>query len=168
MRSALSTCFLVFLTVAATTSQERPDFSGRWILVNPDGSPSNVPRTLSVEASFRRQSVNGTPINPPLVTLRVEPRFGNAIKWATYLIGTSGGVVGGLSNERLRTESRHSTRWDDDKLVVDFAEYADGKLTSEHREVWSLDGQGTLSIAVTDRIVGDAQTTTNLSYRRQP
>jgi hypothetical protein len=49
---------------------------------------------------------------------------------------------------------------------LDLANDADGKLTSEHCEVWSLDG-GMLSIAVTDHVVGKAQTATTLAYRRQ-
>ena len=173
MRHALCTGFLIFAAVAVTTAQDRPDFSGTWILVSPNPAPSNAPQTLVVEASFRRQSVRGTPINPPLVTLTVSSRFGNAIRSDIYTVGTIGGVVGGLPEKGRpdngpRTSSRYSTRWDGDKLVVDLANYADGKLTSEHGEVWSLDGQGTLSITVTDHIVGDPATTTNLVYRRQP
>jgi hypothetical protein len=173
MRNVLSSCVLILLTVAATSAQDRPDFSGTWILVSPNPAPSNAPQTLVVEASFSRQSARGTPISPPLVTLAVSPRFGNAIRSDIYTVGTIGGVVSGLPEKGLpdngpRTSSRYSTRWDGDKLVVDLANYADGKLTSEHGEVWSLDGQGTLSITVTDHIVGDPSTTVTLVYRRQP
>jgi len=149
-------------------AQERPDFSGTWVLVSPNGAPSNAPQTLAVDASFMRQSVRGTPINPPIVTLTVNPRSGNAVRPGIYTVGISGGTTSGLRGNSPRTESRNSTRWDGSTLVVDLAYYADGKLTSEHGEVWSLDGQGTLSIAVTDRIVGDPSTTATLVYRRQP
>ena len=172
MRRAFSAGLLFVLTVAATTAQERPDFSGTWILASLN-APSNAPQTLIVEASFRRQSPRGTPISPPLVTLAVSSRFGDAIRSDTYTVGTTGGVVGGLPASGLpangpRTSSRHSTRWDGDKLVVDLANYADGKLTSEHGEVWSLGADGALSIAVTDRTVGDPATAVTLVYRREP
>ena len=83
-----------------------------------------------------------------------------------------GGVGGGLPANGLpangpQTSSRHSTRWEGDKLVADLAYYTDGKPTSEHGEVWSFAAQGLLSVVVTDRVVGDASTTTNLTYRRQ-
>ena len=168
MRNALATCVLILLTAAATTEQERPDFSGAWTLVGPNPAPSNTPPTLVVEASYVRQSVRGTPINPPRVTLTVTPRFGNAVRPGIYMVGITGGTTSGLPNNGPRTESHHSTRWEGNKMVVNLSYYADGKLTSEHREVWSLDAQGTLSIRLTDRIEGDPATTATLVYRRQP
>ena len=167
MRNALSTCVLILLAAAATSAQDRPDFSGTWSLVSPNPAPSNAPQTLVVSATFTRQSVRGTPLNPPLVTLTVGPRSGNLVRPGTYIIGIGGGTTSGLPANGPRTESRHSTRWDGEKVAVDLAQYADGKLTSEHGEVWSLDRQGALSIVVTDRVVGDASTTTSLLYRRQ-
>ena len=44
----------------------------------------------------------------------------------------------------------------------------DGRLTSEHGEVWSLDEQGMLTVAITDRIIGGTATAATLIYRRQP
>ena len=167
MRTVISSCVLILLTVAATTTQDRPDFSGTWTLVSPN-APSNAPQTLVVNATFRRQSARGVPINPALVTLTVEPRFGNAVRADTYDIGMIGGVVGGLPANGPQTSSRFSTTWDANKLVVDVAQYLGGKLTSEHGEVWSLNEQGALSIVVTDRVVGDPATTATLVYRRQP
>ena len=96
MRYALCTGFLIFAAIAVTTAQDRPDFSGTWTLVSPNPAPSNAPQTLVVEASFSRQSARGTPISPPLVTLAVSPRFGNAIRSDIYTVGTIGGVVSGL------------------------------------------------------------------------
>jgi hypothetical protein len=132
MRHAVSTFLLVFLTVEATTSQDRPDFSGTWSLVKSNGSPANVPRTLIIRASFKGQSVRGDPISPPLVTIEVDPRSGNAIRPGSYFVGTMGGIAGGLPSDGPRTESHHSTRWDGDRLVIDLSYYADGRLTSEH------------------------------------
>src|SRR5262245_19224135 len=136
MRNVLSSCLLISLAVAATTSQDRPDFSGAWSLVSPNPSPANAPQTLVVKATFKRQSVNGIPINPPLVTLTVESRFGNAIRSDTYDVGMIGGVVGGLPANGPQTSSRYSTRWEGARLIVDLAHYTSGKLTSEHGEVW--------------------------------
>ncbi len=165
MRKALSALLLVSLIVAATTSQDRPDFSGTWDLISPILRPENAPQTLVVNATFKRQSVNGIPINPPLVTLAVESRFGNAIRSDTYNVGMIGGFVGGLPRQVPQTSSRFSTRWGGAKLIVALGNYADGKLMSEHGEVWSLDRQGLLSVAITDHMAGDAPTTTNLIYR---
>ena len=166
MRSALSTCALVALMVAAAVTQDRPDFSGTWTLVSPSPAPPNAPQTLVVSATFRRQSARGVPLNPSLVTLGVDARSGTLVRSAIYNVGMIGGVVGGLPATRPQTSSRFSTRWDGDRLVVDLAYYADGKLTSEHGEVWSLDG-GMLSIAVTDHVVGEAQIAATRVYKRQ-
>ena len=118
MRGTISTCALVALTVAAPVAQDRPDFSGTWILVSPSPAPSNAPQTLVVNATFRRQSPRGTPLNPPLVALTVDPRSGTLIRPGNYDVGMTGGVVGGLPGRSPQTSSRFSTKWDGDRLVA--------------------------------------------------
>lgn len=72
MRMHPAVCVLVLLLAGATEAQDRPDFSGIWTLVNPSGPASSAAQMLIVRQSFTRESVRGTPMEPPLITLAVE------------------------------------------------------------------------------------------------
>jgi hypothetical protein len=101
----------------------------------------------------------------------VERRVNSGVHSELYTIGTEGGNVGGvvgnsgtgLSGQSQQT--RFSTTWDGDKLVIDIrysGRPVDLGAESEHKEVWSLDPLGALMLAITDRNPGTEPTTTNL------
>src|SRR5262245_20426117 len=155
----------------AASAQDRPDFSGDWILVNRSDAPAaNAAQSITVHESFKYESVRGTPVDPPLITLLVERRINGTVHSELYTVGTITGTVGGTVFGRQREQTRLSTTWDGDRLVIE-VRYAgrpvDAGAFSEHKEVWSLDAQGALLLTVTDNAPGTEPTTTDLIYRRQ-
>jgi hypothetical protein len=178
MRTHLVSCIVVLLIVRASSAQDKPDFSGNWILVSPIDAGLNAAQTMTVHESFKRESVQGTPIDPPLITLAVDRRVNGSVRSELYTIGTIGGTVGGVvgnTGTGLRGQSREtrfSTGWDGDRLVIqittDSGHVADAEGEPEHKEVWSLDAQGALLLIITDRASGMGLTTTTLLYRRRP
>jgi hypothetical protein len=172
MRISLATCVLVSLSAVTIAAQDKPDFSGNWILVNSTGSISDAAQTMTVRESFQRVSLRGTPIEPPFITLAVERHSTAGVRSDLYAIGVAGGTTGGVVGNRGVTvgdqtpETRFSTTWDGDALVIETGAWtADTGPQSSHKEVWSLDVQGTLLINVTDRSTGEPETAT-LVYRR--
>src|SRR5258708_21997670 len=98
MRTHLASCVLVLFIAHASAAQDKPDFSGTWILVSPSGSASSDAQMMTVHQSFTRESVRGTPIDPPLITLAVERESNGVVHSERYTIGTIGGTVSGLSD----------------------------------------------------------------------
>ena len=177
MRMLLASCILTWSVAPAISAQDKPDFSGDWILVSPINAGSNVAQAMIVRESFKRESVKGTPIDPPLITLAVERRLNSGVHSELYTIGTEGGIVGGVVGNTgtgfsgQSQQTRFSTAWDGDTVVIDIrysGRPVDVGAESEHKEVWSLDSQGALVLTVTDRNPGTEPTTTNLTYRRRP
>lgn len=170
MRMHLASCLLVLLVARATSAQGKPDFSGDWILVSPIDAPSNAAQTMTVHESFKRESVLGTPLESPAITLAVERRSNSGAHSDLYTVGTVGGTVGGsVGLPAVRTD--FSISWDGDRLVIQ-TRYSgrpvDAGGDSERKEVWSLDAQGSLLLTVTERSPGTEPTTATLIYRRRP
>jgi len=172
-----ATCILVLLVTPATSAQEKPDFSGDWTLVSPIDAASNAAQSMTVRQSFKRESVKGTPIQPPLITLAVDRRSKSSVHSELYTIGAPGGTVRGVVRNTgtarvgQSQHTRFSTMWDGDRLVIQIKSSGRPMETgadSEHKEVWSLAAQGTLSVTVTDQNPGTEPTTTTLVYRRRP
>jgi hypothetical protein len=176
MRTLLASCILAWSVAPAISAQDKPDFSGQWVLVSPINGAANA-QTMTVRESFKRESVKGTPMDSPLITLAVERRSNNGVRSEVYTIGTVGGIVGGTAastgtgTASHSPRTRFSTAWDGDTLVIDIR-YAgrpvDAGAESEHKEMWSLDPQGALLLITTDRSPGTEPTTTTLMYRRRP
>ena len=127
---------------------------------------------MTVQTSYARESVRGTPIDPPLVTLTIARTFVAEVRWERLTVGTIGGSIVGLPANAFVDgtpsvgQTRFSTRWDGDTLVMDVSSSGiPGTADSYRQEVWTLDGQGALSIAVTERSAPSE--TTKLVYRRR-
>jgi hypothetical protein len=171
MRIHLASCILVLLVAHVTWAQDKPDFSGNWILVSPTDPPDGAARTLIVRETFTRESVKGTPIDPPLIRLAVERRLNTSVRSDLYTIGTVGGTVGNAGPGGQTEQTRSSTDWNGDSLVIhitDSGRPLEAGAESEHTEVWSLGVQGALSLTVTDRRPGTEARTTSLLYHRRP
>lgn len=176
MQTLLGSCILAWSVAPAISAQDKPDFSGQWVLVSPINGAANAARTMTVRESFKRESVNGTPMDFPLITLAVERRSDSGVHSEVYTVGTVGGIVGGTAastgtgTASQSPRTRFSTAWDGDTLVIDIR-YAgrpvDSGAESEHKEIWSLAPQGVLLILTTDRNPGTEPTTTTLTYRRR-
>jgi hypothetical protein len=177
MRMRIWLGLLVSLTAGTTAAQEKPDFTGEWVLVAPrDGAMDSAP-ALSVRQWLEHAtSVRGVPIDIPHVA--IERDFPTGARSERYTIGTSGGVAGGVTSGSVRgatpsvsVSTRYAVKWDDERLVIETGRYSgpspEAGPYSEHHEVWSLDVEGSLVMTVTDRAPHAEPRTTVLTYRRQ-
>jgi hypothetical protein len=167
---------ILSMFVAATVAaQDKPDFSGRWILVTSADAGPAVARSLTVRQRAVRTNVYGDPIPPFFKELTVERQFGNDVRTETYQIGIVGGMVGGMSPANGITsgldvpQTRFSVRWEDNRLVIDIGNYSGpareaGPFT-EH-EVWQIDAAGMLILSMAERGSGIPSTTKTLMYRK--
>ena len=83
---------LSMLVAASVTGQDKPDFSGRWILENSSGAGPDVARSLTVRQPVVRTNVYGAPIPPSFKDLSVERQFVSGVRAETYQIGVEGGI----------------------------------------------------------------------------
>ena len=144
---------LTVLAVVSALAQERPDFSGEWVRVEPP--PDRASALTVVQDS---ESITIRQIFP-------NPRSG------TYrLNGVAAGRVAGLEGGAGVSE-QSSVGWKGASLVItEERSILNGgaiKWQSGHEEVWSIDGTRQLVIVVTDRETGTAPTTTRFVYRKQ-
>src|SRR4051812_43644324 len=94
--------FLVLAAAAPAAAQEKPDFTGTWVLASPNGAAANVPPTVVVTESFRRESVSGVLLPSPIILMQVERRAANGeVTSDNFTVGTIGGVVGGRSADAV-------------------------------------------------------------------
>jgi hypothetical protein len=174
MRKTHWPCVLIALAVAGVAAQDKPDFSGRWVLEDPLPATADTPRALTVRQSLVRTSARGTPMEPFFKDLIVDREFETEVRSETHHIGIVGGVVGGMARgaqaPSKSPQSRFSVTWEGNRLVIETGTYSgptreDGPYR-ERTEVWSLDTNGRLVLAVTSRS-SEASTTQSLRYRRE-
>ena len=166
---------LAMLVAGTVAAQDKPDFSGRWILETSAGPGPDGARALTVRQAVARPNVYGAPMPPFFKELSVDRQFGTDVRTETYQIGVEGGMVSGISpaNRGIAPEfsqTRFSVRWDDNRLVIDTGIYSgrtrDAGPYTEHTEMWQLDAAGKLIVSTTDRRSGIASTTKTLTYRK--
>lgn len=99
---------VVSLSVRPATAQDRPDFSGSWVLES--GSPGpDVPQALSVSQSLVRANVRGEPMTPFFKDITITRSLPGGTRSETYQIGVEGGTVSGRaagSVDRSRAQYR--------------------------------------------------------------
>jgi hypothetical protein len=134
---------LTVLTVLAVAAQDRANFSGEWIRLEPSADPSAV---LTVVQNER--------------TIQIEARSPGPSS-GTYEVGT-GGVRGLIPGEIPRVQ----WSWTDGTLVVTFE---GGRMLpgAVRQEVWSLDLQDRLVVVITFRPPNAPETTTRFVYARK-
>ena len=149
------------VTIAA---QDKPDFSGRWVLAGSAHSDSDVAQSLTVRQPIARTNVFGAPMEPYFKELTVERQFANHVSTETYPIGVIGGTVGGGGSQ-----TRISVRWENDRLVIETGSYAGSTREAgpytEHTEEWKLDA-GALTISIIDRASDTESRSNTLTYRK--
>jgi hypothetical protein len=153
-------------------AQGRPDFSGEWELVSRSGGAPSPDQTLTVRQSLSGESVRGATMNPPLVSLSIERRSNGDVRSELLTVGVDSGTVRfSGSGRRPEYERTVASRWDGDRLVIETSGYSDSPNVAgprvTHTEVWSLDGDGLLFIAVAVSVGGSAPTTSTVIYRRR-
>ena len=157
----------------AVAAQDKPDFSGRWVLVSSSTPDPSAAQILTVRQTVTRTDVRGRPMEPYFSALIVERQFADRAATATYQIGVQGGMVGAIvggGRAETRAETRHSVRWDGNRLVIETGSYSgpsrsDGPY-SERSEEWQLDAAGRLVLSVTDRRSGAQEASNTLTYQK--
>ena len=169
---------ILWILVAATVAaQDKPDFSGHWILETAAAADPAVARSLTVRQPVVRTNVYGAPMPPFFKELSVERQFVTGVRTETYQIGIEGGMVGAVRPANRGTgrdvnvpQTRFSVRWEDDRLVIQSGSYSgptrDAGPYTEHTQVWQLDAAGRLILSTTDRGSDVASTTKTLTYRK--
>ena len=87
---------LITLTAVSVAAQDKPDFSGRWVLGTPQQSAAEIPLALSVHQSVVRTTVRGGPMEPFFRDITIERQFETGTRSEIHLIGVQGGTVPGL------------------------------------------------------------------------
>ena len=128
---------------------------------------------LVVEQPVLRTNVRGEPIPPTYLHLSVRREGSSGTTTDTYLIGTSGGVIGGVdkNGKRIGPTTHYETAWHGDTLLfLTRRDGADGPHTgdwSERQESWSLDADGHLRVEIETEAYDRAPQRTVLQYRRE-
>lgn len=137
------------LLVAAASGQQRPNFSGRWVIVSP-------PDAAGEEQIVKQDAT----------TLTTEHASEGSGHRAVYkLDGTESRNVLTVHDSDIVTSSKAS--WDGSRLTITSAtSYADGRRVDQS-QVWSLDADGRLIIEVTESTPGHARTTVKLVHTKR-
>lgn len=136
MRTGLAATMVGVLTVTAAAAQQKPNFSGRWVIVSP------------AEGAGQEQIVKHD--EKTLSTAHASEGAGHSMLYqldgATHrnAIPSHGSEIVILS----------TARWDGNRIVItSAASYPNGRKT-ESKEIWSLDDQGRLVIDFTETVDG--------------
>jgi len=162
------------MVVAGLAAQDKPDFSGRWVLEDPLPAAVDTPRALIVRQSLVRTSARGTPMEPFYKDLIVEREFESEVRSGSHQIGVVGGVIGGVVRGTgggvETTRSRFSVNWAGNRLVIETGSYSaptrEAGSFRERTEVWALVENGRLVLTITSRGSDAASMTQTLRYRR--
>lgn len=164
---------LALVVGAPLAAQDKPDFSGRWVLQSPLHSALDIPRALSVRQLLVRTTARGEPMTPFFKAIAIDREFASGTRSETYDIGIVGGVVPGLREDGSPTgpTTRHdAVKWQGRMLVFEKGSYtgqaAETGVWAERREVWSLDRAGRLRMEIAIRSSVDPPKTVTLIYRR--
>lgn len=63
---------LLMLAAIGVAAQDKPDFSGRWVLATPQQSDTDIPLVLSVRQTLVRTTVHGEPMEPFFRDITIE------------------------------------------------------------------------------------------------
>ena len=167
---------LVTIAIAAigVAAQERPDFSGRWVLATPPlTADGETPSALSVQQTVVRTTLRGEPMKPYVSDISIGREFKTGLRSETHHIGVTGGSVPGPAADGNRNgpTDHHDVRWDGNVLVFTSGSHTGPRpMTgewSERREAWALDADGSLRVTIATSGSSAASKTITLVYRRQ-
>jgi hypothetical protein len=122
MRTLVWWFLLVPLVAVGLRAQDKPDFSGSWVLQDPPQPGLDIPRRLTIRQPLVRTTILGEPMPPSFLDLTVERHFESGVRAETYHIGTIGGTVFGNG-----AESRVSVRWEGDRLHIEIGGHSGPK-----------------------------------------
>lgn len=163
---------LLVLGTAGAAAQEKPDFSGRWVLTNPEHPGADIPLSLAVRQTLVRTTARGEPMKPFFREIAIERQFAAGTRSETHLIGVLGGTVPGIGVDgRLKGPTSHeAVRWDGNVLIFESGRHTGQRpetgVWTEHREDWALAADGRLRVVIATRSSSDDPKTYTLYYRR--
>ena len=96
MRTLLWCVLLTPLMVVGLAAQDKPDFSGSWVLQDPPQPGVDIPRALAIRQPLRRTTALGEPMPPAFLDGSVERHFESEVRIETYHIGTESGTIRGI------------------------------------------------------------------------
>jgi hypothetical protein len=132
-------------SIGAPFAQQKPDFSGHWVMVSPS------------EGAGQEQVVT-----QDATTLTVAPAAGGQGQVLVYkLDGTESRTV--LPQSVMISKAA----WTGNQLTITSTSAAPGGQTLDQTLVWSLDGEGRLVIEVQLTRTGMPPTKTTMVYRKQ-
>ena len=161
---------LIVLATVTLGAQERPDFSGRWVLSPPIPSGKDIPSVLSVRQSLERTTGGAASTESPFKDITIDRQFESGTTSETHPIGVMGGAVSGLraGGTPAGPRGHHRVQWEGSSLVFERGDSTgEGGVGTERREVWSLQPDGRLRVVITMRGSVDRPTEATLMYRRQ-
>ncbi|HYN09425.1 MAG TPA: hypothetical protein VES67_18725 [Vicinamibacterales bacterium] len=139
----------ICLMVLVASAQQKPDFSGRWVIVTPAES-AGLEQVVKHDATT-------------LTTAHASEGAGHATIYK--LDGSESRNVIVSHGSDLVTLSRVS--WSGNKLIITSATtYPDGRKLDQKQE-WSLDSDGRLMIELTESMQGGPPTTTTLVHKKR-
>lgn len=163
---------MLMLASVGVAAQDKPDFSGRWVLASPQRSDTDVPLALSVLQTLVRTTAHSDAMEPFFRDIAIDRQFEGRTHSETHLIGVQGGAVPGLRADRSPNgpTAHHAVKWDGRALGLESGSYPGQRpetgVWSERREVWSLDPDGLLRVVITNRSSDDAPGEITMVSRR--
>jgi hypothetical protein len=169
-KRALGLFVTALLVSDLAAAQDRPDFSGSWVLDSAAQPSADIPKTLIVRQSLAHTNVRGEPMKPFYRTLAVTREFESGLRSEAYLIGVSSATFT-LSGRAGLPRSHHGVRWEDKTLVIESGTYTGatpqtGEWT-ERREQWSISLTDRLQLSIINSSSRNGSSTVTLTYRRQ-
>jgi hypothetical protein len=172
MTSATRSVILAVFAATALAAQDEPDFSGRWVLVSASRPGPDVPRALAVRQELVRTNVRGEPMQPFFRSIAIDREYESGTRTETHSIGGFGGVVPGIDKDGRPKgpRGRSGVNWAEHALVFESGSYTGETpgtgVWSERREVWSLQPDSRLSVAISTSGSDTRAATVTLLYRR--
>ena len=104
--------------------------------------------------------------------ITIERQFETGTRSETHLIGVQGGTVSSMPADGSPSgrTAHHAVKWNGNALVFESGSHTglrpETGVWTERREIWSLDADGRLRVAITTRSSGDGSRAITLQYRR--
>lgn len=156
MRSVIAGAAVGLCLVAGVDArQAKPDFSGRWALMEQD-APASIPRELVVSLVRREVPANVALLTDPPASLSVTRHLATGVETQTYLVGgTSVRFFGAFrpgdgAAFNQASSTRFAAKWEGDLLALGTGTFVGEVSSIERYEVWSLT-DGILSITVGEK-----------------
>jgi hypothetical protein len=161
---------LLAVATIGIAAQDKPDFSGRWVLASSQPPDYDGPLVLSVNQTLAQATPRGGGAAIPFFRdITITREFKTRTASDTYQIGLIGGLVPGHRVGETATDPiRHyGVTWDGNALVFEGGSHTgtarETGTWTEWREAWSLDTDGRLRVRSSD-----AEPTTTTSVYRRP